>query len=66
MDYWVLEPGTRLEWIPGDVQQFIPDVKAVFFFTDRQVSQISAIKSVYYIDPSLCLCHIHRALETKY
>ena len=66
IDFWVFEPATVLEWIPGDLQQFLPDVRAVFFFTERKVSQISAIKSVNNIDPSLCLCHINRALETKY
>lgn len=36
-----------------------------FFFTDKETSQISAIRKTYTINPSLCLWHCKRDLKGK-
>ena len=43
----------------------IPWLNPRYFFTDKDQGQISAIKSVYGITPSICLWHMKRAVRSK-
>ena len=76
--YLLLEPGagqngeecttqrkTSIRGFLAAVRRELLAFKPVFFFTDKDIGQISAISSVYGITPSICLWHMKRALKRK-
>ena len=50
-----------LEATRREVEHFKP----TFFFTDKNLGQISAISSVYGVNPSICLWHMKRSIKRK-
>ena len=48
------------------IRLYVPELKPKFFFTDKDVRQISGIVTSLGINPSICLWHMKRAVRTKF
>ncbi len=48
-----------------NIRNRVKSLKPKFFFTDKYMGQIHAIKNSYYITPSICMWHMKRAVRTK-
>lgn len=71
--YFMLEPSTsgayrkREEFLTDFLCKVEknPSLTPSFFFTDEKTSQIRAIWRSFYVQPSLCLWHLIRAINKK-
>lgn len=73
--YFLLEAGTgnglksreeSLTLFLSNLKVQFPRLCPSFFFTDKETSQIKAIKNIFNIKGSLCLWHMNRAIRKKF
>lgn len=72
--YLLLEPWTGSAFLPrvdclsgflNAVKQKLLELRPEFFFMDKEVAHINAIKTIFHIDPSLCLWNLKRAIKRR-
>ena len=72
--YFLLDAGTEgllktreesLTFFLKSIKEKFPNLRPSFVFTDKDTSQIKAIRNVFGVDASLCFWHMKRAIKTK-
>lgn len=72
--YFLLEAGTgsglksreqSLTFFLTHLKNKLQNLNPCFTFTDKETAQIKSLKTVFHVDPSLCLWHMKRSLKMK-
>ena len=72
--YLLLAPTDEINVIPrkeilkrflSAMRDVLPNVRPIFFFSDKDAGQLNAIRQSYGIHPSLCVWHMKKAIQRK-
>ena len=74
--YMFLQPGTQILWTQDTtgcvIEEFLRVLKEKlmvlrpkFFFTDKDMGQLSPIRNIFDVTPSICFWHMKRAVRKK-